>query len=310
MIKSLTVTNYVGDSWEIELAKPEKYGIAITDITGIDAVTADIYDQEMASSDGSIYTSSRATKRNIVISATLLPVTTVNVSMSLEEVRHLLYKMFPVKHATKLRFETETRVCEINGYVESNAHVIFKKQVTIQVSVICPYPYFHSVEGDGSNVIYFYAIEPMFEFPFSNESLTDNLIEFGEIVNRKENVIVYEGDEDTGIIIHIDAFGSAGSITIYDVLTRESMRLDNDKLQKMTGKGISQGDSIIISTVKNDKYIQLLRDGVYTNILNCLDRDSDWIGLSNGDNVFAYEADSGADNLQFRIEHDILYTGV
>ena len=113
MIKSLTVTNYVGDSWEIELAKPKKYGIAITDITGIDAVTADIYDQEMASSDGSIYTSSRATKRNIVISATLLPVTTV------EEVRHLLYKMFPVKHATTLQFETETRVCEINGYVES-----------------------------------------------------------------------------------------------------------------------------------------------------------------------------------------------
>lgn len=304
MIKSLTVTNYVGDSWEIELAKPEKYGIAITDITGIDAVAADIYDQEMASSDGSIYTSSRATKRNIVISATLLPVTTV------EEVRHLLYKMFPVKHATTLRFETETRVCEINGYVESNAHVIFKEQVTIQVSVICPYPYFHSVEGDGSNVTYFYGIEPMFKFPFSNESLTDNLIEFGEIVNRKENVIVYEGDEDTGIILHIDAFGSAGSITIYNVLTRESMRLDNDKLQKMTGKGISQGDSIIISTVKNDKYIQLLRDGVYTNILNCLDRDSDWIGLSNGDNVFAYEADSGADNLQFRIEHGILYTGV
>lgn len=304
MIKSLTVTNYVGDSWEIELAKPEKYGIAITDITGIDAVTADIYDQEMASSDGSIYTSSRATKRNIVISATLLPVTTV------EEVRHLLYKMFPVKHATTLRFETETRVCEINGYVESNAHVIFKEQVTIQVSVICPYPYFHSVEEDGSNVTYFYGIEAMFEFPFSNESLTDNLIEFGEIVNRKENVIVYGGDEDTGIIIRIDAFGSAGSITIHNVLTRESMRLDNDKLQKMTGKRISQGDSIIISTVKNDKYIQLLRDGVYTNILNCLDRDSDWIGLSNGDNVFAYEADSGADNLQFRIEHDILYTGV
>lgn len=304
MIKSLTVTNYVGDSWEIELAKPEKYGIAITDITGIDAVTADIYDQEMASSDGSIYTSSRATKRNIVISATLLPVTTV------EEVRHLLYKMFPVKHATTLRFETETRVCEINGCVESNAHVIFKEQVTTQVSVICPYPYFHSVEGDGSNVTYFYGIEPMFEFPFSNESLTDNLIEFGEIVNRKENVIVYEGDEDTGIIIRIDAFGSVGSITIYNVLTRESMRLDNDKLRKMMGKGISQGDSIIISTVKNDKYIQLLRDGVYTNILNCLDRDSDWIGLSNGDNVFAYEADSGADNLQFRIEHDILYTGV
>lgn len=304
MIKSLTVTNYVGDSWEIELAKPEKYGIAITDITGIDAVTADIYDQEMASSDGSIYTSSRATKRNIVISATLLPVNTV------EEVRHLLYRIFPVKHVTTLRIDTESRSCEINGYVESNAHVIFKENVTVQISIICPYPYFHSVGEGGNKVTYFYGIEPMFEFPFSNESLEENLIEFGEIVNKKENVIVYEGDEDTGVIIRINAVGSAGSVTIYNVLTRESMRLDNNKLQKMTGKGISQGDEIIISTIKNDKYIRLLRDGVYTNILNCLDRDSDWIGLSNGDNVFAYEADSGADNLQFRIENKVLYTGV
>lgn len=304
MIYSVTVTNYVGDSWEIELANPKKYGIAITDITGIDAVSADIYDQEMASSDGSIYTSSRAKKRNIVISAKLLPVDTV------EEVRHLLYKMFPVKHATTLRFKTETRVCEIDGYVESNAHVIFKDQVTVQISIICPYPYFHSAGNDGENITYFYGTEPMFEFPFSNESLDDNLIEFGSIVNKKENVITYGGDEDVGVIIRIDAFGEAGSITIYNVLTRESLHLDNDKLKTMTGSGIKQGDEIIISTVKNNKYIQLLRDGEYTNILNCLNRDSDWIALSNGDNVFAYEADRGADNLQFRVENDILYTGV
>lgn len=304
MIYSVTVTNYVGNSWEIELVNPKKYGIAITDITGIDAVSADIYDQEMASSDGSIYTSSRAKKRNIVISAKLLPVDTV------EKVRHLLYKMFPVKRSTTLRFKTETRVCEIDGYVESNAHVIFKDQVTVQISIICPYPYFHSAGNDGENITYFYGIEPMFEFPFSNESLDDNLIEFGSIVNKKENVITYGGDEDVGVTIRIDAFGEAGSITIYNVLTRESLHLDNEKLKTMTGSGIKQGDEIIISTVKNNKYIQLLRDGKYTNILNCLDRDSDWISLSNGDNVFAYEADSGADNLQFCIENDILYTGV
>lgn len=304
MINRLTVTNYLGDSWTLDLRRYWEWGIAITGITGIDAVEGEIFDQEMASSDGSIFTSSRAKKRNIVISASLLPVPTV------EQVRHLLYKMFPAKHATTLRFDTESRSCEISGYVESNAHVIFKKSVTIQVSIICPFPYFHSVGENGNKVTYFYGIEPMFEFPFSNESLEENLIEFGEIVNKKENVIVYEGDEDTGVIIRINAVGSAGSVTIYNVLTRESMHLDNDKLQEMTGKGISQGDEISISTVKNDKYIQLLRDGIYTNILNCLDRDSDWIGLSNGDNVFAYEADSGADNLQFRVEHNVLYTGV
>ena len=301
MIESLTVTNYVGDSWELELTKPEQYGIAITDITGIDAVTADIYDQELASSDGSIYNSSRATKRNIVISARLLPVKTV------EQVRHLLYRMFPVKHPTTLRFKTDDRICEIDGYVESNAHNIFRENVTVQISIVCPYPYFRSTTKATSK---FSHIESMFEFPWSNESTSEKLLEMSRISTVKEITIPYEGDEDTGVIIRIDATGDAGSVTINDVLKRESMTIDNDKLRTKTGKGISQGDSIIISTVKHDKYVRLLRDGEYTNILNCLDRSSDWITLSAGDNVFSYEVDSGEENLQFQIESDILYTGV
>ena len=88
------------------------------------------------------------------------------------------------------------------------------------------------------------------------------------------------------------------------------MTIDTDKLTSMTGKGLSAGDEIIVSTVKNDKYIRLLRDGIYTNILNCLNKESDWLELTPGDNLFAYTADSGAENLQFWVTNKTLFEGV
>lgn len=304
MINRLTVTNYLGDSWTLDLRRYWEWGIAITGITGIDAVEGEIFDQEMASSDGSIFTSSRAKKRNIVISASLLPVPTV------EQVRHLLYKMFPVKRKVNLRFETEERTCEIDGYVETNSAKIFEQSVPTQISIICPYPYFYSTDENGNNVTYFSGIEPLFEFPFSNESLTEDLIEFGSIENRKENVILYEGDENVGVIFYINAVGTAKNITIYNTNTRSVLRLDTEKLETMTGSGVIYGDEIIVSTVKNDKYVRLLRNGEYTNIINILDRNSDWIELSYGENIIAFDAEEGAESLQFRVENRVLYEGV
>ena len=73
---------------------------------------------------------------------------------------------------------------------------------------------------------------------------------------------------------------------------------------------IVASDDIIISTLKGDKSIILIRDGVLYNILNCLDRDIDWFSLQKGDNIFAFAADEGITNLQFRIENKVIYEGV
>lgn len=54
----------------------------------------------------------------------------------------------------------------------------------------------------------------------------------------------------------------------------------------------------------------LIREGIGYNILNCLSRDSDWFQLAKGDNIFAYTADSGAENLQFTIQNQTAYEGV
>jgi hypothetical protein len=54
----------------------------------------------------------------------------------------------------------------------------------------------------------------------------------------------------------------------------------------------------------------LIREGVSYNILNCLDKNTDWFTLAKGDNIFAFTADSGVTNLQFRIENKVIYEGV
>ncbi|MDD4429552.1 MAG: phage tail family protein, partial [Paludibacter sp.] len=209
-----------------------------------------------------------------------------------------------------LLIETDNRIVKTTGYVESNEPNIFSSQEGSQISIICPDPHFYSAGPDGNNTTVFYGIESVFEFPFSNDSLTDPLIVFGNIQNKTENVITYKGDSEIGITIQIHAIGEAGSITIYNTGTRESMRIDTVKLEALTGSGIVASDDIIIKTQKGDKSITLIRGGKTTNILNCLDKRTDWFSLAKGDNIFAFTAESGTTNLQLWIENKVIYEGV
>lgn len=302
MIKSITVTNYLGDSLKLELTRPELSGFIVTSVTGLGAGTANINTTDIATNDGSLYNSARVQSRNIVLSLQFLWKDTI------EDARQRSYKYFPIKKKVKLVIETDNRLSEIEGYVESNEPNIFSKDETTDISIICPYPFFSSAAGDQTTI--FSGIEPMFEFPFSNESLEDNLLIMGEIQNKTENVVVYEGDVETGVTITIHALGDASNITIYNVSTREVMSIDTDKLEAMTGSAIVAGDDIVICTVKGQKSVTLIREGVFTNILNCLGKNANWFQLSKGDNIFAYTAESGASNIQFKIENKILYEGV
>lgn len=304
MIKSLTIENHLGESINIELENPEKSGFFISKIEGLGPPKAIINTSDMATNDGSLFNSSRVGQRNIVLTLGFLSKPTI------EYVRQLTYKYFPIKKQIRFQIETDNRICETYGYVESNEPIFFSSMTGTVISIICPDPYFYSTGEDGVTVSTFYAQDPLFEFEFSNESLTENLIEFGNIISVPEQTIYYEGDADTGIRMYLHALGPVENITIHNTQTRKSMRIDTDKLASLTGFGFGAGDTIIISTIKGAKSIYLLREGNYINILNCLDRNSEWFQLSKGDNVFAYEVESGFANLEFRIENQTLYEGV
>ena len=304
MIRAITVTNYLGDSIKLDLARPEQSGFVVTSVTGLGSGKANINMTEVATNDGGLFNSSRLPSRNSVISLKYLW------HDSIEDVRQLSYKYFPIKKKLTLLIETDNRQAEIDGYTETNEPTIFSKDEGSDISIVCPNPFFYSAGKDGINTTIFYGVEPLFEFPFSNESLYECLLEMGRIQNQTEKTIVYSGDAEIGVTITIHAIGEARNITIYNTGTREIMRIDTDKLKAFTGSGIIPGDEIVICTVKGQKSITLLRNGKTTNILNCLDKNADWFQLAKGDNIFAYTVEEGRANLQFRIENRIVYEGV
>lgn len=301
MIKSIRVTNYLGESILLELYNPKKSGLFIANCTGLGPATADINISNMSTDDGGVFNSARVQSRNIVLTLGYMEKPTI------EHTRHATYKYFPIRKKVKLEITTDLRVSEIFGYVETNEAHVFAKEAHSQISIICPDPYFYSKR---INNTVFSGVDSMFEFPFSNESLTESLIIFGDIRVEQEQTVFYDGDAEVGIQIHIHALDIVSGLTIYNINTRETMTIDDAKLETIVGSGIRAGDDILITTTKFSKTITLLRDGQYYNILNCLDRYTDWFTLVKGDNIFVYSAEVGTTNLQFRITNQIAYEGV
>ena len=132
----------------------------------------------------------------------------------------------------------------------------------------------------------------------------------GEVTPTRSQNIHYSGDAEIGIMIYIHAFGDVTNLSIYNLSTREVMKIDDGKLIILTGSGISKGDDIIISTIKGQKYITLIRGGEYINIINSLGVSTNWFQLIKGDNLFAFNADTGRTNLEFHIENRWIYEGV
>ena len=304
MIKSLTVTNYVGDSIELELGRPELSGLVIESIDGIGPGKATINTSPVVTKDGSIFNRARASDRNITIRFRFLWHDTI------EDARHLTYKYFPLKQKLNLVFETDRRSLTIDGYVESNEPDIFSKESGTDISIICPYPFFYSAENGGNQVTFFGSSESLFEFPFSNESLTEKLIEFGSITRETTRVLYYEGDVDTGCIIQFRILGEVENIGLSNIGTGESITIETDKLSEVIGGPLQSGDIIVISTEQGNKYVRFIRGETTYNILNCMDKDMDWFTLRKGDNVFAVSADGGSDNIEVTIENKIVYEGV
>ncbi len=370
MIKSVIITNYLGESIEFELRAPEKTGLYVKSITGLGPGKANINTTDIATNDGSIFNSARAEERNIVMELGFMQIP--GITPTIEDARQLTYKYFPKKKPLQFYILTDNRELSIFGYTESNEPDIFSKDETTQISIICPDPLFYSAGEDGTHITAFNGIDFEFEFPFESNGIGEEVtiipgiaasrqtivselpetgdknkfyfipiegrdywfeeyvwlqysqqwkklgenfyiqptIEFGSIENLRERNIWYDGDSDTGVIIQIHAIGSAEHITIYNTGTREQMILDTDKLQALTGSGIIAGDEITISTIKGNKYITLLREGVEYNILNIMDKNANWFQLSKGDNIFTYVATYGSSNLQFKIINQVAFEGI
>lgn len=303
MIQSVTVTNYLGESIDMELKSPEKSGFLVYSIEGIGPGKADVNIKNSATFDGGIFNTSRLKIRDVKLTLRF-------VGNDIETVRQKSYKYFPIKRLVKLTFHTDNRDSYLIGYVEQNEPTIFStkaSQAGCKINITCADPYIYSI---AEMTVFFSGIVPKFEFPFDNNSLTQKLIEMGEIVTKQYETVHYTGDIDTGVTITIHCIGTVGDIKVYNVTARQVVEISQDKLEAYTGSPMLINDTITICSVKGQKSVTLLRNGVVTNILNCLDKNADWFTVTKGDNIFAYTAEEGATNLQFKVTSRIVYEGV
>ena len=314
MIKKVTITNFIGESVEYNIEGVDvnnNNGLLITEIEGLGPVKADINMTKLATADGEIFNSARLNGRNIKIKALFTYANTI------EEARLSSYKFFPIGKPLTFKVETDNRIGEVTGRVESNEPDIFSDECEIAVSIVCENSFFLSPNKD---ITLFAGVEPFFEFNYHDGEDYDGdeyenegdspITEFGEIINKKTNTVYYSGDSEIGCIFEIHAIGLVENVTIYNLRTRERMKIDTDKLNALTGNKLIEGDTITICTVKGQKSATLLREGVETNILNVLGKTIDWFQLARGDNVFGFVAEYGEENIQFKITSQVAYEGV
>lgn len=336
MIKAITITNYLGSLDEhvnralnttkyetnnstihVELGQAEPtHGFLIDKIEGLGPVKADINMTDLATTDGSRYNSSRLQTRNIVL--------TLNFKQcpDAEAARLRTYKYLPIKRKVLLSVETGERNARVTGYVESNEPDIFSKEVKSVISIICPDPFFYSNEpGYSPHTITFAGLQSEFEFPFSNDSLTENLISFGEIEEIVTKDFLYDGDQETGVRMLIDVHSTIDTnITIVqnknsynpnEPLLVSEFFLDIEKFYDLMDETyLTAGDKIVIDTVDGNKDIRLIRGGTEYNILNVVSRDSDWFQLAKGLNRFYFTAGGNESHMEFKVENYVIYEGV
>lgn len=280
---SLKVENHRGET--LELTGNPNY--TVYKIDGLNPPQATINSSANTTTDGSSINSVRLENRNIVIYATI--------EGDVEANRINLYKYFPVKKSIKLYFTNRSREVYIEGTVELIECDLFVNRQVAQISIICPKPYFKAVE---ELVTLFSDVSAMFSFPFSVGSAG---VELSAITTNIRKSIINTGDVDTGIIIKLFAVATVVNPVIYDVLKRTSMRLNFT---------MRAGDTIVINTNVGEKSIELIRDGVSTNAMGYMAQGSAWFTLESGDNVYAYDAESGTSNLQLTFSTAVLYMGV
>ena len=310
MIKTVTVINYLGERLDLELAAPEKSGLFVQSITGIGPGKASINVTNMASNDGGIVNSTRAETRNIVMKIGMYEHFVEDSSWTIEKARLKTYKYFPKKRELTLAFKTDGRYVYTKGYVESNEPDIFSSKFeACQISIICPDPNFY--EASGETYIRLARIVDLLEFPYSNESLTENLTEFGSIFTDLSQVILtYTGEIETGINIKVRCSGPVTGFKLYNFETGEKIEISDSKLTQVVPDGLSDGDEIRICTIRGKKSAKLIREGNSYNILNSLGLHPSWFQIYQGDNIFSYDATSGSSNVKIEMTYENAYEGV
>lgn len=290
MIKSVTVETKDGDTLDMVLAEPELSGFAIIKIDGLGPEDAELNTTEITYGDGSIINSKRVKGKTIQFNIIYLWNATI------EDSRNTLYNYFPLSKEVRLYFLTDSKFVYIDGVVQQHKPEIFEEQSGCSIVVECSDPFFKENTDLKSNLV---GVDSGFIFPFANNSLTENLLTFGEIITTDSKTIVYQGTKETGFTI----FGEFDTNADYFEIGCNGDLLIFNNLNALTG------DQIVINTRNGQKQAILIRNNQSINIIGKIDiLRSRWLYLKPGLNNLSFITRSYFKSLS--IHTNILYRGI
>lgn len=245
--------------------------------------------------DGAFFNSARVEMRNIVIDIIL--------NGDIEANRQQLYRIFPQKTQCTVYFKNQNRNVKISGYVETLGGDLFSKREQMQISILCPRPFWEDM-----NVIYteLSKILSAFEFPFAIAETPG--VPMSEIVDFPVCVVDNGGDIPCGCIITINIVNDGSvnpvdGLKIYNLTTQEFFGFT-------TNRTFGAGDQITINTLSGQMSCTLNRAGTTENLLNYIASGSTWFKLAVGENQFTFTALHNTDAVRITFTTGVLYGGV
>lgn len=249
----------------------------VQSITGLNPPQAQINTTPIAGMDGAKFNSSKLETRNIVI--------TLKISGgagTVEQNRQLLYKYFRTKDWVRFYFRNANRDVSIEGRVETCEVNLFELGQLMQISIICPQPYFRAIDEIREELSSEVAL---FVFPFAID--IGDPVAFSELeVNRSTN-IYNDAEAESGAVFTVRFESSVSDLKIVDITTEETFELTYS---------FQAGDIVTINTNKGQKSVRLTRSGIEYNLFGALVKGSVFFQLLVGDNFFRYEAEAGNQN--------------
>lgn len=244
--------------------RPETDLIQIHKVDGLDPVKASVSTSPYGSIDGTSFTGSSVLNRNIVL--TLKPNPNWD-TWTHEKLRKLLYSYFMPKLVIRLVFYSDDAdPVEIYGVVEGVEVDMFSKDPILQVSVVCPDPYFT-------------AVAPTL---LSGQNGVLNTFEYG-------------GNIESGMIVKVTHVSGAP--------TSIGIQLGDPKETYFAvAADVTSSKYFELSSIPMQKYVQNVNigTGVIDNLLSnvYVQEGSLWPTLKPGTNEFKLITDAGVQDYQ------------
>lgn len=286
-MRKLIYTNERGGS--IEFSSDQQ--LYITSIDGLSQNQISLSESNVANQIGSSVTGNKIEAKDISISGIF--------KYDPEKRKRILAVILPgVKATLRYMDDIEDLDVYIEGYPSETPTIDWDRLWdNFDFTFHAPFPYW---KQSGGSYLDFVSYEALFKFPYTFSS-TEQWKISEKIVNQL-NTIVNEGSVSIGFIVHFKAKDTVVGPELLKVTTQEVIKLSSLTMEV--------GDELIVSTMTNDCYCRLVREGEEQNVFYNMDFESTFFQLDIGENYIRFDADSGVENLEVSIDYAITYAGV